>query len=51
VIAAITTDTPAVTAPPAVAAAVTLRAALPTLETLSAAERALLGEWLDRLAH
>jgi len=32
------------------AAAVTLRAALPDLMALSAAERALLGDWLDRIA-
>ena len=32
------------------AAAVTLRAALPDLGTLTAAERVLLGEWLDRIA-
>src|ERR1700761_1660074 len=32
------------------AAAVTLRAALPELGPLSGAERALLGEWLDRIA-
>ena len=33
-----------------VAAAVTLRAALPQLGSLSDAERTLLGEWLDRIA-
>jgi AcrR family transcriptional regulator len=32
------------------AAAVTLRAALPELAALTAAERALLGDWLDRIA-
>jgi AcrR family transcriptional regulator len=32
------------------AAAVTLRAALPDLEVLTPAERALLGDWLDRIA-
>jgi hypothetical protein len=32
------------------AAAVTLRAALPGLTALTAAERALLGDWLDRVA-
>jgi AcrR family transcriptional regulator len=32
------------------AAAVTLRAALPGLTALTAAERALLGDWLDRIA-
>jgi CTP:molybdopterin cytidylyltransferase MocA len=40
------------TAAPAgpIAAAVTLRAALPDLATLTPAERALLGDWLDRVA-
>jgi hypothetical protein len=33
-----------------VAAAVTLRAALPGLTALTPAERALLGDWLDRIA-
>ena len=32
------------------AAAVTLRATLPHLTALTAAERALLGDWLDRIA-
>ena len=32
------------------AAAVTLRATLPDLTALTAAERALLGDWLDRIA-
>ena len=32
------------------AAAVTLHAALPDLTALTAAERALLGDWLDRIA-
>jgi hypothetical protein len=32
------------------AAAVTLHAALPDLAALTAAERALLGDWLDRIA-
>jgi hypothetical protein len=50
VCAAILTDmsTPAITGP--AAAAVTLRAALPDLPALTAAERALLGDWLDRIA-
>jgi AcrR family transcriptional regulator len=50
VCAAILTDasTAAITGP--AAAAVTLRAALPGLTTLTAAERALLGDWLDRIA-
>ncbi|WP_019928632.1 TetR/AcrR family transcriptional regulator [Nocardia sp. BMG111209] len=51
VIAAITTDAPAAAVPATVAAAVTLRAALPELPKLSPAERALFGEWLDRLTH
>jgi len=48
--AAILTDhsTAAVTGP--AAAAVTLRAALPDLTALTPAERALLGDWLDRIA-
>jgi hypothetical protein len=33
-----------------VAAAVTLRAGLPGVTALSATERALLGDWLDRIA-
>jgi len=50
VCAIILTDasTAAVTGP--AAAAVTLRAALPGLTALTAAERALLGDWLDRIA-
>jgi AcrR family transcriptional regulator len=50
VCAAILTDasSAAITGP--AAAAVTLRAALPGLEALAAAERALLGDWLDRIA-
>jgi AcrR family transcriptional regulator len=50
VCAAILVDktTAAVTGP--AAAAVTLRAALPGLKALTAAERALLGDWLDRIA-
>ena len=50
VCATILTDasTAAITGP--AAAAVTLRAALPDLTTLTAAERALLGDWLDRIA-
>ena len=55
VCAAILTDAstaitgPAVTGP-AAAAAVTLRAALPDLTALTPAERALLSDWLDRIA-
>jgi AcrR family transcriptional regulator len=50
VCAVILTDasTAAITGP--TAAAVTLRAALPGLTALTAAERALLGDWLDRIA-
>lgn len=50
VCAAILTDasTPAIPGP--AAAAVTLRAALPGLTALTPAERALLGDWLDRIA-
>jgi AcrR family transcriptional regulator len=47
--ATILTDAPAAVTGPA-AAAVTLRAALPDLTALTAAERALLGDWLDRIA-
>ncbi|CAM3567553.1 TetR/AcrR family transcriptional regulator [Nocardioides zeicaulis] len=36
---------------PAVAAAVALRALVPGLDVLSAAERALLAQWLDRVAY
>jgi AcrR family transcriptional regulator len=49
VCAAILTDATAAIPGPA-AAAVTLRAALPDLTALTAAERALLGDWLDRIA-
>jgi hypothetical protein len=49
VCAAILTGEPAAVAGPA-AAAVTLHAALPGLTALTAAERSLLGEWLDRIA-
>jgi hypothetical protein len=50
VCAAILTDasTAAITGP--AAAAVTLCAMLPGLTALTAAERALLGDWLDRIA-
>jgi AcrR family transcriptional regulator len=59
VCAAILTDAPAATGPaglgsadpdPAIAAAVTLRAALPGLTALTPAERTLLGDWLDRIS-
>ncbi|GAA1302058.1 TetR/AcrR family transcriptional regulator [Streptomyces javensis] len=49
-IAAITTDAPVGTDPGPVAAAVTLRAALPRTDALTASERGLLREWLDRIA-
>lgn len=50
VLAAITTDTPAADSPGPVSAAVALRAALPSTDALTAHERALLTEWLDRIA-
>jgi len=50
VLAAITVDRPAVVDAGPRAAAVALRAALPGVTDLSGAERALLGEWLDRVA-
>ena len=48
--AAIITGQHAGTVPGPAAAAVTLRAALPDLTALTPAERALLGDWLDRIA-
>lgn len=50
VVAAMTTRAPVVSEPGPAAAAVALRASLPGLDTLSAGERALLGELLDRIA-
>lgn len=50
VIAAITTDTPPPAAPSPASAAVALRALLPHTDVLTANERDLLGEWLDRIA-
>jgi AcrR family transcriptional regulator len=50
VCAAILTDPGAAAITGPAAAAVTLRAALPGLTALTAAERALLGDWLDRIA-
>jgi AcrR family transcriptional regulator len=50
VCAAILTDPGTAAVPGPAAAAVTLRAALPDLTALTAAERALLGDWLDRIA-
>ncbi len=49
-VAAITTDAPAFRSSGAAAAAVALRAALPQVQSLSEGERALLTEWLSRLA-
>jgi AcrR family transcriptional regulator len=49
VIAAITTDSPALDAPGPAPAAIALRAALPQATALSEPERRLLHEWLDRL--
>ena len=49
-LAAITTDTPAVPAPGPVGAAVALRAALGDVTVLTTGERALMREWLDRIA-
>ncbi len=50
VCAAILTDSASPAIPGPAAAAVTLRAALPGLTALTPAERALLGDWLDRIA-
>ncbi len=50
VMAAITVDAPAPAAPGPVGAAVHLRAVLPQASTLTARERDLLQEWLDRIA-
>ena len=49
-VAAVTSQRPAVREPGAAGAARALRAALPGKNALSNAERQLLGEWLDRLA-
>ncbi|MHA6627681.1 TetR/AcrR family transcriptional regulator [Pseudonocardia sichuanensis] len=49
VIAAITTDRPLGQGSGPVTAAVTLRAALPHVDELSAGEKGLLAEWLDRI--
>lgn len=51
VLAAVTTDAPAPVTPGPVAAAVTLRAVLPQVNALTAAERELMAEWLDRVAN
>jgi hypothetical protein len=50
VCAAILTDASTAAVPGPAAAAVTLRAALPDLPALTPAERALLSDWLDRIA-
>jgi AcrR family transcriptional regulator len=50
VIAAIITDAPALAVPGPAGAAVALRAVLPQTSALSANERSLLKEWLDRIA-
>ena len=49
VIATIATDAPVAPQPGPVGAAVALRAVLPQATALSAPERTLLGEWLDRI--
>ena len=49
-VAAVTSQQPAVREPGPAGAARALRAALPAQTTLSGAEQQLLGEWLDRLA-
>jgi hypothetical protein len=50
VIAAITTDAPAIETPGPAAAAIALRATLPEATALTDGERHVLREWLDRLA-
>ncbi len=50
VIAAITTDVPASAEPGPAGAAIALRAVLPQTSALSAHERRLLEEWLDRIS-
>ena len=50
VIAAITTDDPATDEPGPAGAAIALRAVLPETSALSAHERGLLEEWLDRIS-
>jgi hypothetical protein len=49
VIAAITTDAPAIANPGPAAAAIALRATLPEATVLTEGERHVLREWLDRL--
>ncbi len=48
-IAAVTTDVPASVAPGPAGAAIAMRAVLPQATALTAPERALMGEWLDRV--
>jgi AcrR family transcriptional regulator len=50
-ISAITSDAPVVEQPGPIGAAVALRAVLPEAPALSTGERALLSEWLERIAH
>ena len=50
VIAAITTDAPALASPGPVGAAVALRAVLPQTTALTVREQGLMREWLDRIA-
>lgn len=50
VIAAVTTDAPVPATPGPAGAAIALRAVLPQTAALNAAERALLEQWLDRIA-
>jgi AcrR family transcriptional regulator len=50
VIAAVTTDTPVPATPGPAGAAIALRAVLPQTAALTAPERALLEQWLDRIA-
>lgn len=50
VITAISTEEPVSSVPGPAGAAITLRAALPGIESLSASERSLLREWLDRIS-
>jgi hypothetical protein len=49
-IRAITTDAPVAPVPGPAAAAVTLRSLLPQTDALTASERGLMREWLDRIA-
>jgi hypothetical protein len=51
VIAAVTTEAATIEASGPAAAAIALRARLPQTTALSKAERQLLAEWLQRIAH